>query len=197
MRVALRLLLAAVGAACALAAALAPGGALPGGAARVAAAPAAQHQEFVWDFTECFDRSVRTEGTDFVDAERLNLSGGCHLRFLQPGESWLEMPFALAEEPRSAATQGGTWSISMLHLAIRPDGPAPGLAPARVTLNGEEVWREPIPEGRYGPLNLWAASQVDVTGALRRGPNILRYEFLGGGATHYWLKLLRLGWDPR
>jgi hypothetical protein len=168
-----------------------------GDVAHAAAWPGAQHQEFVWDFTECFDRSVRTDGTEFVDAERLNLSGGCHLRFLQPGESWLEMPFSLAEEPRSESTRAGAWTISMLHLAIRPDGPSPGLTPTRITLNGEEVWREPIPEGRFGPMNLWAGSQVDVTSTLRRGPNVLRYEFLGGGATHYWLKLVRVGWDPR
>jgi hypothetical protein len=161
-----------------------------------ALAVSAQHQQFVWDFTPCFDRSIQSTGTDFFDIERLDLPGGCHLRFLTSGESWLQAPFSLAEDPRASTAQAGRWTLAMYHLAIQPEGPVAGLAPVRVTLNDAVVWQDPLGEGTAGPGNLWSLAVVDVTPQLQRGRNLLRFDFVGGGATHYWLKIVRVGWDP-
>src|SRR5262249_24409571 len=106
----------------------------------VLATPAAQHQEFVWDFTECRRLGLSSEGTDMVNADRWNLPGGCHLRFLDPGQSWLQATFALAGDPRSREAQAGNWSLGSYHIAAQPDGPVGGLAPVRVTLNDQVVW---------------------------------------------------------
>jgi hypothetical protein len=154
----------------------------------------AQHQEFFWDFTECFDHTIRSQGTEFVDAARFSLPGGCHIRFLNAGESWMQATFFMAGDPANIP-RGASWTLAMYHLAITPNGPESGLAPVRVTLNGQEVWNGPLAEGRHGPGNLWSLSIVDVGPLLRRGQNTLRWEFDGGGATHYWLKIVRIGWD--
>ena len=165
-------------------------------AAGALAAPTAQHQEFVWDFTECRRLGLSSEGTDMVNADRWNLPGGCHLRFLDPGQSWLQATFALAGDPRSREAQAGTWSLAIYHLAVQPDGPAAGLAPVRVTLNDQVVWQSRLPPGRSGPGNLWSLTETDVASALRRGTNTLRFDFVGDGATHYWLKAFAVVWDP-
>jgi hypothetical protein len=156
----------------------------------------AQHQQFVWDFTPCFDRSVETSGTEFFDIGSLDLPGGCHLRFLTPGESWMQATFALADDPHTPTVQAGRWTLAIYHLAIQPEGPAPGLAPVRVTLNDAVVWQDPLAAGTAGPGNLWSLAVLDVTPQLQRGRNTVRFDFVGGGATHYWLKILRVGWDP-
>jgi hypothetical protein len=160
------------------------------------AAPAAQHQEFVWDFTECRRLGLASEGTDMVNADRWDLPGGCHLRFLDPGQSWLQATFALAGDPRSREAQAGNWSLGIYHLAVQPDGPVGGLAPVRVTLNDQVVWDGRIAQGRSGPGNIWNLTEIDVASALRRGTNTLRFDFVGDGATHYWLKAFAVVWDP-
>jgi hypothetical protein len=150
-----------------------------------------QRQEFVWDFTPCYDLTIRSEGTEFVDAALFGLPGGCHLRFLRPAESWLQTTFAVVNAPRA-----GRWSLAMLHLAVTPAGSVAGLAPVLVMLNGEPVWQGPIIDDGLGPGGVWSGAQVDVTDLVRQGGNTLRWEFLGGGAAHYWLKIVAVGWDP-
>jgi hypothetical protein len=164
------------------------------GAIALPAPARAQHQEFVWDFTSCYDLTIRSEGTEFIDAERFRLPGGCHVRFTNPGESWLQMTFVLSGDPRPAA--GGGWNLAMYHLAITSEGPTPGLAPVRVLVNGQEVWHDGITPGTRGPGNIWSLAQANVTPYLRQGTNTLRWEFVGGGAAHYWLKIARVGWEP-
>ena len=172
----------------------APAAARPLAPAPVAVAAHAQHQQFLWDFSECFDYTVRTGATDFVDGARLNLPGGCFLRFGTPERSWLEATFNVSGDPRAPS---GAWLLTIFHLAPAPDASTRGLAPVRVTLNGQEVWQgSPADEGEYGPGRVWAASEVEITSALTPGRNTLRWELLPGAVAPYWLKVIHVGWQP-
>ncbi len=161
------------------------------------ARPVRQHQEFLWDFSECFDYTITSGGTDFVDGARYDLPGGCFLRFGNPAESWLQATFHIAGDPHGREAQRGAWTLTIFHLAPRPDEQTAGYAPVRVTLNGQEVWQgSPADEGVYGPGRVWAATEVDVAPNLRPGTNTLRWELLPGAVAPYWLKVIDVQWSP-
>jgi hypothetical protein len=165
--------------------------------AHVASAVARQHQQFLWDFSECFDYTISTGGTEFVDGARLDLPGGCFLRFAEPEASWLEATFVISGDPRASGAPPGTWRLTIFHLAPSPDGRTRGTSPVRVLLNGQEAWQgSPADQGEYGPGRVWAATEIEITRFLRPGRNTLRWDILPGAIAPYWLKVIHVGWEP-
>ena len=120
-----------------------------------------QHQDFYWDFSECFDYTISATATEFVDGARYDLPGGCFVRFGSPGESSLQATFVMAADPRSGEAARGTWTLVIFHLAPRPDDRTRGSAPVQITLNGQEVWRgSPADEGSFGPGRVWDTAVI-------------------------------------
>ncbi len=159
-------------------------------------AAAAQHQEFYWDFSECFDLTVHSGGTEFVSGDRYGLPGGCFLRLGEPGQSWLEATFNLTGDPVPRGARG-IWGLVIFHLAPSPDDRTRGNAPVQVTMNGQQVWSgSPADEGHYGPGQVWDSTQLDVTPLLQRGRNTLRWELQAGATSPYWLKTIYVAWEP-
>jgi hypothetical protein len=86
--------------------------------------------------------------------------------------------------------------LLIYHLSSSPDGVRPGYSPVQVTLNGQPVWKGSPGPTDSGPGGHWAADVIDVSQALQVGSNTLRWSFLNGASTHYWLKSFRLSWSP-
>ena len=134
-----------------------------------------------WDFSTGMLADVRSERVELVDAKTWNLPGGKHVRFLTGGQSWLEASF---EIPDNAETPN---RLTVRHLSSSPDGKQPGFSPVRITLNGGEVFHgSPAKSG-------WSEDQIDLGHYAQPGTNTLRWDFLDGAQTHYWLKSFRVG----
>ena len=133
-----------------------------------------------WDFSAGMLANIRSEGVELVDAKIWNLPGGKHVRFLTGGVSWLEATF---EVPDGAELPT---HLMVHHLTSSPDGTKPGFSPVRITLNGTEIFRgSPVEKG-------WSDQQIDLDRSARPGKNTLRWDFLNGAQTHYWLKSFRV-----
>jgi hypothetical protein len=133
-----------------------------------------------WDFSAGMLADIRSEGVELVDAKIWNLPGGKHVRFLTGGVSWLEATF---EVPGGAELPT---HLTVHHLTSSPDGTQPGFSPVRITLNGTEIFRgSPVEKG-------WSDQQIDLGRSARPGKNTLRWDFLNGAQTHYWLKSFRV-----
>jgi hypothetical protein len=143
-------------------------------------------RDFTVNFSDCQDHGTRGAGTQIVNASVWGIMGGCHVRFLTGGQSWLTSTFQVDVDPRT----DGPWDLGLIHLSSSPDGRNPGYSPVRVTLNDREVWRGQPAGGACPEMSgfTWSCDGAEVTASLRRGTNTLRWEFLHGATTHYWLK---------
>jgi len=133
-----------------------------------------------WDFTAGMLADIRSKRIELVDAKIWNMPGGKHVRFLTGGVSWMETSFDIPEEARLPTR------LSVRHLSSSPDGKNAGYSPVRITLNGVEIFNgTPAHPG-------WTDEQYDLGRAARPGTNTIRWDFLHGATTHYWLKSFRL-----
>ena len=137
-----------------------------------------------WDFSAGMLRDVRSEEVELVDASIWKMAGGKHLRFLTGGRSWLDATFDFAEAMERPTR------LTVRHLSSSPDGQQPGYSPVRITLNGHEIFRgSPAESG-------WMEQQIDLGGFVQPGRNTLRWEYLHGAQTHYWLKSFQIQSAP-
>jgi hypothetical protein len=156
--------------------------------------------EFVWDFTPCYaPQNTLSSGTQIFDPGSVFggewIGNGCAMRFLNNG-AWMTTTFTLNASPKDWSPQAGTWNLTIYHLSSSPDGVRPGYSPVRVTINGITVWSDTPGGYRLRPGGVWPMDTVrGVTNALRQGSNTLRWDFLSGWTTHYWLKSFRISWD--
>jgi TIR domain-containing protein len=129
-----------------------------------------------WDFSAGMLHDIRSEGVELVDAKIWKMTGGKHVRFLTGGRSWLEATFEIPDGAEAPTR------LTVRHLSSSPDGKQPGFSPVRITLNGGEVFRgSPAKSG-------WTEDQIDLGRYVQPGMNTLRWEYLDGAQTHYWLK---------
>ena len=134
-----------------------------------------------WDFSAGMLADIRSEGVEVVDAKIWNLPGGKHVRFLTGDVSWLEATFAIPDGAEAPT------HLTVRHLSSSPDGNRPGFSPVRITLNGNEIFRgSPAQKG-------WVDEKIDLHNSARPGTNTLRWDYLSGAQTHYWLKSFRVG----
>jgi hypothetical protein len=143
----------------------------------------------VRDFSDCTAQSVTSRDTELIDARVWNVAGGCHMRFLRPGQSTMATEFTLTDDPRGQAP----WTLTINHLSSDVSATLPGHSPVRITLNGRVIW-EGSPRGDVaaGTPVPWTVTTLDVSELLQRGSNTLRWEYLSGATTHYWLKSFTL-----
>jgi hypothetical protein len=133
-----------------------------------------------WDFSAGMLTDIQSDGVELVDAKRWNLPGGKHVRFLTGGVSWLEATFEIPDDAKLPT------HLTVRHLSSGADRGRPGFSPVRITLNGQEIFRgSPAHEG-------WTDEQFDLGQSARPGTNVLRWDFLNGAQTHYWLKSFRV-----
>jgi len=141
---------------------------------------ASKHFQQSWDFSAGILSGVRSEGVEVVDAKIWNLPGGKHVRFLTGGVSWLETTFTVPDDAEPPT------HLTVRHLSSSPDGNRLGFSPARITLNGNEIFRgSPAKKG-------WMDEKIELHNSARPGANTLRWEYLSGAQTHYWLKSFRI-----
>jgi len=152
----------------------------PPSATSPSAHPAGASFERTWDFAGGTPRDVRTDAVEVVDAKIWKKSGGEHFRFLTGGRSSLEVTFDIPDQA-TLPTRLTVW-----HLSSSPDGTRPGFSPVRITLNGNEIFRGSPPESG------WSEEQIGLGRYVQAGRNNLRWEFLDGAQTHYWLKSFRI-----
>jgi hypothetical protein len=130
----------------------------------------------VWDFSAGMLADIRTSRVELVDARIWKLPGGKHIRFLTGGVSWLEATFEIPADAKLPTR------LTVRHLSSGADDNRPGFSPVRITLNGEEIFQgSPAHQG-------WNDEQINLGNTARPGTNVLRWEFLNGAQTHYWLK---------
>jgi hypothetical protein len=129
-----------------------------------------------WDFSVGMLADIRSEGVELVDAKIWNLPGGKHVRFFTGGVSWLEATF---EVPDGAELPT---RLTVRHLSSSPGDDRLGFSPVRITLNGNEIFRGSPPQKG------WMDEQIDLGRSARPGTNRLRWDYLDGAQTHYWLK---------
>ena len=169
-------------------------------ASPVANIPAAVLKDYSWDFTPCNAQDTSSWGTEVFDPGRVFGGGwvgnGCAVRFFTGGQSWMEATFTVNPDPQSGTLPAGAWSLRIYHLSSSPDGVQAGYSPVQVTLNGQPAWKGSPGSTDSGPGGLWAADESDVSKALQLGSNTLRWSFLNGASTHYWLKSFHLAWSP-
>ncbi|MFZ1221154.1 MAG: toll/interleukin-1 receptor domain-containing protein [Chthoniobacterales bacterium] len=133
-----------------------------------------------WDFSAGMLADIRTEGVEVVDASIWKMAGGKHLRFLTGGRSFLETAFEVPDGSQTPTR------LTTRHLSSSPDGIQPGYSPVRITLNGNEVFRgSPAKSG-------WMEDEIDLGNYAQPGHNTLRWDYLDGAQTHYWLKSFRI-----
>ncbi|MEY2563492.1 MAG: hypothetical protein QOH88_1685 [Verrucomicrobiota bacterium] len=137
-----------------------------------------------WDFSGGMLPGIRTEGVEVVEASG-KTAGGEHLRFLHGGRSFLEATF---DFPGDAAPPT---RLMVRHLSSSPDGKQAGYSPVRITLNGNEIFR-----GSPAEID-WIEDKIDPGNYVQPGRNTLRWEYLDGAQTHYWLKSFRLSGGNR
>jgi hypothetical protein len=133
-----------------------------------------------WDFSAGMLADIRSEGVEVVDAKIWNLPGGKHVRFLTGGVSWLEAVFTVPD-----GVQPPT-HLTVRHLSSSPGGDRVGFSPVRITLNDKEIFRgSPAQKG-------WMDEEIDLRQGAQPGLNTLRWDYLDGAQTHYWLKSFRV-----
>ncbi|MEY2440349.1 MAG: hypothetical protein QOI34_1734 [Verrucomicrobiota bacterium] len=133
-----------------------------------------------WDFSAGMLADIRSDRVELVDAKTWNLPGGKHARFVTGGMSWLEATFDLPDDADPPT------HMTVRHLSSGADGGKPGFSPVQITLNGTEIFHgSPAEQG-------WMDQEIDLGHTVRPGTNTLRWEFLHGAQTHYWLKSFRV-----
>jgi hypothetical protein len=133
-----------------------------------------------WDFSAGMLHDVRTEGVEIVDGSTWKLTGGKHLRFLTASKSFLEATFDVPDEVEPPTR------LTVRHLSSSSDGKQAGFSPVRITLNGNEIFRD-------SPAKMtWTEDQIELGRYVQPGRNTLLWEYLDGAQSHYWLKSFRL-----
>jgi hypothetical protein len=105
----------------------------------------------------------------------------------------MQATFNLNLSPQTWSPRNAT--ILIYHLSSLPGNGQPGYSPVQVTLNGTTVYQGSPGPTNTGPGNLWASNTAIVTSMLRQGSNTLRWDYLNGATTHYWLKSFRIAWQ--
>jgi len=152
-----------------------------------------------WDFTAGDSQGTTHQGTEFVDGQVWHFKGGKHLRFKSPGSSWLEATFELPPSELQTGGKKAQWKLEVYHTGTGTGSTAPGYSPVRVFLNGRQIWQgDPKgPKKALLPGGVeWIRLEEDVSALVRPGTNVLRWDYLGDAATHYWLKSFRVTMVP-
>lgn len=152
---------------------------------------------FVWDFTPCTNQNTSTSGSvEIFDAGQVyggSWTGtGCVMRFKTGGASSMQTSFNLNLDPQIWSPRSAT--IQIYHLSSLPGNGQTGYSPVQVTLNGATVYQGSPGPTNTGPGGQWAGNSAIVTTMLRQGSNTLKWDFLNGATTHYWLKSFRISW---
>ena len=132
----------------------------------------------VWDFSSGKGKP-RSEHVELADGKTWGMKGH-HLRFLQPGASWLETTFSVPESHKADPERPMVLRIQ--HLSSSPDGKKSGHSPVRITLNKKEIFN-----GSPSKID-WMQSEIDISDQLEPGSNTLRWEYRPDASTHYWLR---------